>query len=324
MTIRFPTGSGLGRAIACPASCALPGAKSTSAASVQGSATHRAIELAITSGNFDALPDVARECIGDGEVIAVERTYALDIVRGKARHLGDRLERDYSGRNEGEVCLTIDLVTRSANGRVRVTDWKSRERVTAVRDNWQMRGAAMAALMVEGSKDGVADAVLAYLDDGETDQAEVDAFDAADWWEQLYGFYEKLCGEPTADIHEGPWCKYCDAAPFCPAKTRLAVAMIGELTGIEGSILEMTAEQAGRAWDKAKDVEALLDRVQKALRERAKREPLPLANGRRLALVESSRTSLDTKAAKELLEQHGIAVPMKHSEFTMTKEIKAS
>lgn len=323
--IRIPTGSSLARAIACPASCALPASRSTSAASIQGTANHTAIELAIVSGNLEALPAVARECIADGEIIAVERTYALDIANGTARHLGDRLERDYSGRREGEVCATIDLVVRLPSGRIRVVDWKSRKRVTAVRDNWQMRAAALSALQAETSADGVAEAVLAYLDDGETDGCEVDAFDATAWWRELRSLHSALHDAAAASrVHEGPWCEYCEAAPFCPAKTRLAVAMLGELADIETQALEMSLEQAGRAWDKAKDIEALLERVQRALRERAKREPLPLANGRRLALVESSRTSLDTAAAKALLEAHGLEAPMKRSTFTTTKEIKAS
>jgi hypothetical protein len=66
----------------------------------------------------------------------------------------------------------------------------------------------------------------------------------------------------------------------------------------------------------------MVERAQKLLRDRAKQSPLPLPNGKLLALVESSRTGVDTKKAEALLTAAGIPVPVKTSTFTSMREIK--
>lgn len=321
--VRLPTGSSLARAMECAASCTLPSAAHTSEASAQGTTNHAIVEAGILSGNLDGLPGVVRECIGAGTVIAVERTYALDMVTGAARVLGDRLQRDYSALRGNEMALTVDLVLRMPGG-IRVVDWKSRERATPVRENWQMRCAAVAAWTAEAAS-GTLEIVLAYLNDGETDGCEADALDVAAWAGDIAALHRRLLEYDSATrIHSGPWCKYCPSVSWCPQQTRLALAMMGELSAVEGGVAAMTDEQAGNAWEKLRAFQALADKVETALRTRARQTPLPLSNGRRLALVEQrGRESVDAAAVKARYAELGEAVPMKRgAPFETIKEVK--
>lgn len=323
--VRLPTGSALGRAVECTASCTLPCAQDTNAQTLGGTSNHSVIEVGITSGNIAGLPAVVAECIGNGAVVAVERTYALDMLRGTARVMGDRLGRDYAGLRGDEMALTVDLVVRLPSGRIRVVDWKSRERAAPVRENWQMRAAAIAAWSAEERADVTLEIVLAYLNDGETDGCEVDALDVATWAGEVAALHRRLHEyDSAARIHSGPWCKYCPSLAWCPQQTRLAQAMVGELADIEGGVAVMTDEQAGRAWEKLKAFGALADKVETALRMRARHSPLPLSNGRRLALVEQrGRESVDAAAVKARYAEWGEAVPMKRgAPFEVVKELK--
>jgi hypothetical protein len=96
--------------------------------------------------------------------------------------------------------------------------------------------------------------------------------------------------------------------------------------GMEKAIGELTAEQCGRAWELLKQYDTLADRVRETIRERARRETVPLSNGRRLALVEcKGRMSFDQKKAKELLAGAGLEAPMKRGEsYFQVKEMKLS
>lgn len=297
-----PTGSGLERAAACPASCALPRARSTTEASTQGTANHEEIETVLASGgDLSTLPLAVQRVVTGAVSVDVEVAYALDVERERVRVIGRRIGRAYGTLAPSEIALTIDAVVMFDQG-VTVADWKSRKRVTPAVRNLQIRAGVVAVMKTHAV--GEVTGALGYLDDGEVDSHPFDAFDAANFWDEMRGVLARVRRAEAAvaegkhvEVHTGPWCEYCPAIAYCPAHTRLALAMLGELDDVEKQIAFMTPEQCGRAWDLLKQAKAIVDRVDVSLRTRAKQDVIPLAGGKRLAMVEGTRRSVDSKAA---------------------------
>lgn len=312
------TGSGVERAMFCAASCALPGAGHTGEAAIKGTENHAAIE------EGDRSRPVVRDLLDGATDVRHEVAYALDLETQTVREVGVGLARDYGPLSPMELALTVDLECKR-DGVWWQVDFKSRGRVSAARDNWQCRVGTMAVLLRHGADQGMG--AIAYLDDSELDATPVDAFHVAAWWADLRSLASRIRaardlvaqgGMPS--VSAGPWCKYCNALPHCPAQTRLAKSLLGELDEVDRQLGALSLDQAGRAWELLKRYEVIAERVKESLRERARREPLPLANGRRLALVESSRKSLDTKKAAEML---GASAPFKTTHFTQVREVAA-
>lgn len=302
----------------CAASCALPGAGHTGEAAIKGNENHKGIE------EGDRSRPVVRDLLEGATDVRHEVAYALDLETQTVREIGVGIGRAYGSLRTTELALTVDLECRR-DGVWWQVDFKSRGRVSAARDNWQCRVGTMAVLLRHGADQGMG--AIAYLDDSELDATPVDAFHVAAWWADLRALATKIgearesvaLGE-VPSVSAGPWCKYCPAMPHCPAHTRLALSMLGELDVVSDEMDSLTLDQAGRAWELLKRYEVIAERVKESLRERARREPLPLANGRRLALVESSRKSLDTKKATEML---GASAPFKVTHFTQVREVAA-
>lgn len=315
--IKMPTGSAVERAMACPASCVLSRAGHTGEAAVYGSEQHKEIE------DGDTSRPVVREVLEGATEVRHEVSYALDVATRTVREIGVGLGRAYGEILPTEIALTIDIEL-CRDGVMWVGDWKSRSRVSAVEANWQIR-CAVIAVMARHQVDEVV-GFLGYLDDSELEKETFDAFHVAMWWTELSSLLERIAkvdelvtSGATPDVNSGAWCQYCPALPYCPAHTRLALSMLGELDGVTASIESLTVDQCGRAWELLKRYDVLADRIRTTIRARATRELVPLSNGRRLAIVECSRRSFDTKKAAALL---GEAAPYKTSRYTQVKEVK--
>lgn len=313
-----PTGSALERAMACAASCVLPVASHMGEAAAFGVKNHEEIEAG------DRSRPVVRDLLEDATDLRHEVAYALDVSTGTAREIGVSIGRAYGALSPQEIPLTVDAEFRRG-GRWWVVDFKSRARVTAAASNWQIRAGALAVMSRHDA--GVVMGGLAYLDDNELDVTTFDAFHAVGFWEQLRSLVMHLrllesryLDGQTPPVSAGPWCRWCPALPHCPAHTRLALSLVGELESVDAKLATLTPDQAGNAWEKVKRYKLVLERIEETLREYARREPLPLPNGRRLALVESRRTSLDTKKAAEML---GASAPFKTTHFTQVREVAA-
>lgn len=313
----LPTGSAVERGMMCPASCVLSRAGHSGAAAAYGSEQHKAIEEGDTSRA------VVRRVLDGATDVRHEVSYALDVERRIVREIGVGLGRNYGPLADTEIALTIDIECRK-DGIVWVGDWKSHSRVAAVAANWQIR-CAVIGVMARHSAD-VAVGFLGYLDDSELDQDTFDAFHVTTWWSELRSMLDRvrkaadvIAAGSVPEVNSGTWCQYCPALPYCPAHTRLALSMLGELEGVDKALSDLTVDQCGRAWELLKRYDVLADRIKDTIRARAKRETVPLSNGRRLALVECSRRSLDTKKAAEML---GDATPYKTSKYTQVKETK--
>ena len=302
----------------CAASCALHRAGHTGASAIAGTENHSKIE------EGDLTRPVVREILSDATDVRHEVAYALDVSTRRVREIGVGIGRDYGKLGESEVALTVDLECRK-QGTWWVPDWKSRERVTTARDNWQVRCAVTAVMGRHGADMAVG--AIAYLDDSEIDCAPFDAFHVLGFWSDLERMVARIRAAQAAvargetlDVSAGPWCKYCPSLPYCPAHARLALSLLGELEQIDAAVAGLTVEQCGRAWELLKRYDAIADRVKESIRTRARSEYIPLGSGRRLALIESTRRSLDTKKAAELL---GEQAPYKTTTYTQVREVAA-
>ena len=131
-----------------------------------------------------------------------------------------------------------------------------------------------------------------------TSRGSFSIFDSGERWSRLARIVAASgSGSPKMGSH----CKYCPAMVSCPAHRATLAAMLDVGVAVE----QMTPELVGEAWTKLKAIESMAERVDFAIRERARREPIPLPNGKHLRLVESSRTSQDAKAMAERLRALG-------------------
>jgi hypothetical protein len=292
----------------------------TGEAAIFGSAQHKQIE------DGDQSRYVVRQVLEGASEIRHEVSYAIDVNMRTVREIGVGLGRDYGALAETEIALTIDVECLRPDGWW-VGDWKSRSRVSAVGSNWQVR-CAVIAVMSRHRVDAVT-GFLGYLDDSELESEPFDAFHVAAWWAELGDLLFRvkqaeiqLKADGSADVNAGTWCQYCPALPYCPAHTRLALSMLGELDGVDSAIASLTVEQCGKAWELLKRYDVIADRVKDTIRSRVRREMVPLSNGRRLALVDCERKSFDQKSAISLLEKHGETVPYKKNAYVQVKEVK--
>lgn len=324
------SGSGLERATNCPPSEAIGKASYTGQEALTGTDNHEEIEEGIEAGNYADLPPVVGRVLFGASDVQTEVAYALDVEKETVRKLGRKLGRNYGPISATEIPLTVD-VTGLRHGQPFVYDWKSRKRVTPAPKNLQIRAGAIAVMKDSGASTVLG--ALCYLDDGEVDEHPFDAFDAAMFFEDMRQLMNKIgaakllvsTGQMPA-VSAGPWCEYCPAMAFCPAQTRQALAMLGELGDIEQQVAFMTEEQVGKAWEKKRQIEAILERVDASLRLRAQQGVIPLSNGKRLALVDKTRRSFNKDRALSRIHELGGETSdlYKTVSFTQIAEVKMS
>lgn len=302
------TGSTIERDSNCAASRALNQARSTGDDAIKGNENHEGIEGDLIAG-MESRHEVVRRAIDGALEIHVEEAYALDVEKETVRYIGSRLNRKYGPVGESEIVLTLDArVIKQMS--CWVWDWKSRKRVAPATKNLQLRAACVAVMKSHGLSQVYGG--IGYLDNDEADTHSFDAFDVPVFFQDMRAMLARIGaaraavarGE-TPDVHAGSWCTYCPALPYCPAHTRLARTMMGELSDVEQKIAFMTADQAGKAWVLLKQIQNLADKVEASLRLRAKQDVVPLPNGKRLALVDSSRESFNRKKAEAWIKEHG-------------------
>ncbi len=301
--------SSLERATNCPASEALGKASYTGQAAITGTDNHKDIEDGIEAGNYADLPPVVGRVLFGAENVETEVAYAIDVRKETVRRIGRKLGRNYGHLSEDEIPLTVDVMG-TRYGQAFVYDWKSRKRVTTASKNLQIRAGAVAVMKESGTSKVLG--ALCYLDDGEVDESVFDAFDAAAFFEEMRSLKARILAAKvlvdsgaTPTVSAGPWCEYCPAMAYCPAQTRQALAMLGDLGEIEQQVAFMTEEQVGKAWEKKRQIEAILERVDASLRLRAQQGVIPLSNGKRLALVDKTRRSFNKDRAIARIHELG-------------------
>ena len=329
MTPENGSASGNERLLACPSSLALPRVNRSSEYADRGHGIHGYI-WAILSGTPQdvALAAVDQEhretcrlidwqkLCGDLDGIECEAAYALDVRARTARLLGHNLGRNYPALGEWEIPGSLDLTgRRRSDGRRVVIDVKSGyQDVTPTEENGQARFFAAVFHLLDGEAE--VDCRIAKLKpsgDVWNEPATFDAWAIDEHLDELETSVERskearrvyLAGG-TPEFTEGAWCGYCPAADACPAKNRLARSMAGDLSAIEGKIGMMTPADAGRAYEIAHDrISPVLTRVLESLKERARREPLPLSGDMELREAPYEKEQPDFQGALALARELG-------------------
>lgn len=319
----LPTASQLDRALNCPASCALPQARTQSEAADFGTGVHRFLERAASIGHDEALAEIPADAphrdlceqlpldeLPSGGAREVSVAYSL--TTGKARILGKA--RNYSDVAEDEICGTVDLWgTRGRTGIVK--DWKSGRYVGPPASAAQLLFFAL-VLMALFDLDDVEVAFVYLRDDGTyfEDKATVDAFDLAAFADRLRALPRRIAAAQVKvgmgevpDVSNGPWCRYCPAAPSCPAKTALARSFGGELVTIRDRVAALAPAEAGQVYARALEYRDLVDEVIAGLKDVARVTPLDLPDGRVLQeTMIKVPTKVDAEVAETVLsELHG-------------------
>lgn len=326
----LPTASGLTRALRCPASLRLPQVqREAGAPAVTGTQVHSFLEQVAQLGRESALEAVTDErarriCealqleglpLGDGTSWAAEVAFGWHLGTGAAREVGRNVGRGYPTQ-PGEVYGTADLVALSPDkSTVYVLDVKTgRGWMPSAGESAQLRFLALAACVTYGC----AQAEVGHLhvrEDGSVypERATLDALELDLFGEQL----RQLHADAQAGrgrLAEGPWCRYCPAFASCPAKAALACASVDVPAAL-------TPEVAAAAWARMKAVRQVLDRVEEALKEYAREQPVALGDGLVLGPVETSRDELDgAKVYAAMAKLYGPEVAQASVELEASKK----
>lgn len=335
------TASASGRLLQCSGHVRLPWVRETSAAAQEGTDLHALMEderhdehprtLAAWQA-FTAWVEAEGYTLHEAGRDYRERAYALDVDTRQARVLRGVGHRDYSDARANEIAGTADLVAELVNADGLVTcvvDWKfGAEPVEA--DSAQMRTlAAMVCLAQDGDTLGELPGVLTVIVQSPPDGRAVvraNSYSRADLLAHVEALGEAFndAREGTMLLQRGPECRYCPAAGSCP--TQLAALSVIVSPGGPGPI---TTERAGLIWAELRQAKKRLEAIEDACKAlAAEGDGLPLPGGKRLVVVQRTRSSVDAKALEAVARGHGasdgeIAACAKVSTYTTTQEVKA-
>lgn len=324
------TGSSAERALACPASQALPWAtKPPGEAANRGTAIHAFLADVGKLGREAALARVEEKwrdtCARldldglplDAASFASEVSFAYHPETDTARELGRDLGRDYSGLLPGEIPITVDSVGINRPF-VMVSDWKSGfVPVTAAYKNPQLKLGALAAARTYGCSG--ATVLIAYPREDEpaiTDRVEFDPWDLDGFAEEfaagqarVFEARAQLAAGQEPDVNMGPHCEHCPVRA-CPGHLAMIRAVTSSPAEFKNSLLDqLTPATAALAYDKWKMAHEALGRVGAALYEWAKAHPIELGDGVVFGPKVTTRHYVDGVQAWEALASlHGNAV----------------
>lgn len=315
----LPTPSALERAVNCVVSEALPHVQTTTEGATFGQHLHRflqdvpelGMEVALERASEEhreafAKVDLSRLPASAPETYRPEMAFAYDLDTHVARVLATVKDRQYSGLAETEIAGTVDTHA-VLDDSVVVYDYKSNwAPAAAPADNWQLKAYALMVARATGRRRARIGIIRVpehgdpFFRVDELDEAALDAFEV-----ELCGVLERvlitraeaelLGPERLLATHEGPWCRYCPALPYCPSKTGQLRAVLATPEEAERGLLEaLDDKKVALAWSRVEAARKLLDRVHDVLVKYVDQRPagVPMPNGTVLARVERKRESV--------------------------------
>lgn len=333
---RPPSGSRIGRAMACIGSTALPEVgylaqqSDDRTPSERGRVLHaflfdvlrlgveRALALVPPRYYADALAiDLARMPAVRPESFTGEVAIAYDVEASTARFLGSGLERDYSTADHTrELCSTLDILGDSDEAAV-IYDYKTGFRYLGRPGNsWQLRVYGLYAARAL-KRDRAVVGFIRINEEGHPYFSTVvlepwDLDEIADLVRDMMARRAKQFEVATPwdlDLVEGDHCDGCPSVSVCPAKMFLARAMGQpelELRRDVFATLEMPALEPGTvaaARDRAKLVEKLLEKVDYQLRTFVRNHgDVQLASGKWWGVGTAKELEIDPVLARPLLD----------------------
>lgn len=337
------TASASGRLLQCSGHVRLPWVQDTSNAAAEGTRLHAIMETMdqavamnddvraepLCKAAWEQLEDKVLSTMGEITWTRTERALVLDTQARTARFAELVGPRQYGTTAWYEIAGTADAILeieRHDTGETAhmIVDWKfGMEPVQA--DSAQLRTLAAAYMLAKGETvDGVMVAIVQSNEAGCSVRTH--------WWtrDDLLAHVE-LLGEALNDTHEGAMtlqrgseCRYCPAAGSCP--TQLAALSVIVSPSGPGPI---TTERAGQIWAELRQAKKRLEAIEDACKAlAAEGDGLPLPGGKRLVVVQRTRSSVDAKALEAVARGHGasdgeIAACSKSTTYTTTQEIKA-
>lgn len=330
------TGSGFGRAKACPPSTFLPRVESTgSEYAKRGKAVHDFLLMASKVGREAALElvelkhrdtcaaiDLDAMPHANSSAWAFEVAFALNLEAATARELW----RGHGGRNygdlqPGEIPGTADVIGYSEVGGLKsitVLDVKTGH---GEPDPLQLAFYAVAAGITYGAEEATVGWIR--LTDG-TPRYSSRVVNLVQLLAELRDIVltaeeQELEYQVTGVARpvEGDHCCYCPAYAQCPAKATLLGELVREATSPQ-ELPVLTPETAPQAWLRQKAAEKMLERTDKWLREYARAHPFTLPDGKTVGAVETSEETIIAKKAEAVLPPE-IYADAAETETTLTK-----
>jgi hypothetical protein len=326
------TASALERNIECaPAAILTPRAAETGYWAERGNAIHGFVRhVAAGESVHSALSllqndDWRKTCEGIdfarllGGVLRVraEAAYRLDLANDTVTFHGLNIHRRYPPRPDAPLDMLVDGTNDwdgfRFDGAPIVGDLKTGRRVTACRFNPQMMFHARCQQLIHDA-DKVEARLVYVLDDGGViiDAHTFTRFDLDTFSDTLITMKERIrrafdqfVKDGTAEVNAGEHCRYCSAMISCPRYVKLARTLLPDVLDIDARMQAMTLDERTRAWVIVEEAEDLVAHVKEALKEMARKEPLPLPQGKILMQGKSSSTSFDRAGAIALLRAKG-------------------
>jgi hypothetical protein len=106
------------------------------------------------------------------------------------------------------------------------------------------------------------------------------------------------------DVVSGPHCRYCPAAPACPAKTALVRHLGANLVSVRDKLTALEPADAGKAYAWLNEAIETAQQMREHLREIARIRPIPLPDGSELREVnEKAPTKILGDVAERVLQE---------------------
>lgn len=251
--------------------------------------------------DLDGLPPLAS---GSAEVGLL-----LDVEAGTARVVGVGVTREEvkAAARPGEIPMLMDWCATEGNCGV-VIDHKTgrQEELARAAANLQVRTYAAAALLAFSWESVRYGLIRVDGDRPRWDMAEMDWLEAQDVLEEVRALRAAALAALEAHaatgamptLRLGPWCDWCPAARFCPARTRGVLAVLdgtAARTVEEAKTGTYTPEQLGAIYSRLLATREGIDTMLADIKTLAKQVPggLPLPSGKVLGPVEKTTASPD-------------------------------
>lgn len=323
----LPTMSQHGRALACPASEALPHEPSKGGpAADAGTERHEALRLALVANPVACSPELGAWLERVMPVADRLRDYEAEVALGysvtwdEGRRIGTNIGRDYGDVAPDEYVGSADYLLVQGDV-VKVVDLKTgRLSVDPPERNQQLLSLALAASRAHGTRGGARLAILRAPEGQEPqwleavvgqDALEAHAAKLGRWFDE---YRESLAdvaeGREPRHLRTGSHCRYCPARGACPAQSRaLTEATAKAPTFRESWRTALYSGGAAQVWALRQALKGELELLDEALRDAARNGPLDIGDGRTYGWRSIERETIDAEAAWKVLgDAYGLEV----------------
>lgn len=322
---RIPSASGVWRALKCAASCVLPDVGLIVGDAARfGTAVHLFLEKVPQVGVDAALDMVPAEYRGFCSNIPLERlpvepgkfrqevAFALDLDTGACAKLGESIGRNYPKVYQRQLNGTADVLSQVGPRQGYVADYKSGSEFNCPHpsENPQMLSLATMAAAFYGWESVIAE--IHFVRDGAvfTKRAEYDVLTLDAWLSTLRRLETSIrtMDVTNPSMAEGDWCTWCSSFKVCPAKTKLASAIV---LGDDSQLtLRLDEQTLPTIWERVEQAQAILDAIRTACQGFAQATPVPLPDGRVFGPRETSqeRVKDGAKVWEYLMGKYGTEV----------------